>query len=67
MKKPAILFVFFLILFCQLLVAQPANVIMPPPSVTSLGKFTEIPVDIANGLPNISVPVLFPHHATEKK
>lgn len=43
-------------------VSQPVNkligdVVVPPPNVASLGKYTDVPVDLSSGIPQISIPI----------
>ena len=58
-------YVVALFLICMgttLLLSQPVNqeignVVMPPPSAASIGKYGEIPVSYYTGVPGISIPI----------
>ncbi len=44
------------------LMGQPVNnltgdVVIPPPNASSLGKYTDLPVDMSTGIPNIEIPI----------
>ncbi len=52
----------FLVLSCINLSAQPINTILndvvsPTPAAAAFGKYTDIPVNHATGVPNISIPI----------
>ncbi|MEM8908587.1 MAG: hypothetical protein AAGD05_12120, partial [Bacteroidota bacterium] len=62
MKNALILSLLFLFCGNSTIWAQPVNnllgdVVMPPPSTASLGKYVDIPVSLYTGVPNIGVPI----------
>ncbi len=51
---------FFLSSFCSF--SQPINnltgdVALSPPNASSLGKYTDLPVDLSTGIPSIEIPI----------
>src|SRR5690554_542412 len=57
-KLPKISIVLFLILFFNKIVAQEMpNIVPPSPEAISVFKFSEIPVSLYTGLPNINIPL----------
>jgi hypothetical protein len=62
MSRHTLAFIYVNLLLAASAYGQPVNnlihdVVVPPPNVASLGKFTEIPVDMANGIPSITIPI----------
>lgn len=62
LKKSIVSFLFFFVCCTVLMKAQPMNtfardVVPVSPNAAALGKYSDIPIDLSTGVPNISVPI----------